>query len=43
VNANGGYYIEEQGKATNVAIYLSDSWKIDKWLFDASARLEHEK
>jgi outer membrane receptor protein involved in Fe transport len=42
VNANGGYYIEEQGKATNVAIYLSDSWKIDKWLFDASARLEHE-
>jgi len=40
-NANGGYYILEQGKATNVALYLSDSWKIDKWLFDASARLEH--
>ena len=40
-NANGGYYIEEQGKATNVAVYLSDSWKIDKWLFDASLRLEH--
>ena len=40
-NANGGYYIEEQGKATNIAVYLSDSWKIDKWLFDASARLEH--
>ena len=42
VNSNGGYYIEEQGKATNVAVYLSDSWKIDKWLFDANARLEHE-
>jgi outer membrane receptor protein involved in Fe transport len=42
VNSNGGYYIEEQGKATNVAIYLSDSWKIDKLLLDASARLEHE-
>ena len=41
VNANGGYYILEQGKATNVAFYLSDSWKIDSWLFDASARLEH--
>ena len=41
VNANGGYYILEQGKATNVALYLSDSWKIDSWLFDASARLEH--
>jgi outer membrane receptor protein involved in Fe transport len=42
VNSNGGYYIEEQGKATNVAFYLSDSWKFDKWLFDASARLEHQ-
>ena len=41
VNSNGGYYIEEQGKATNVAVYLSDSWKIDKWLLDASVRLEH--
>jgi len=41
VNSNGGYYIEEQGKATNVAIYLSDSWKIDQLLLDASVRLEH--
>jgi outer membrane receptor protein involved in Fe transport len=41
VNSNGGYYIEEQGQATNVAVYLSDSWKINSWLFDASARLEH--
>lgn len=42
VNSNGGYYIEEQGQATNIALYLSDSWKIGSWLFDASARLEHE-
>ena len=42
VNSNGGYYIEEQGQATNVALYLSDSWKIANWLFDASARLERE-
>jgi outer membrane receptor protein involved in Fe transport len=41
VNANGGYYIEEQGQATNIALYLSDSWKINNWLFDASVRLEH--
>jgi outer membrane receptor protein involved in Fe transport len=41
VNSNGGYYILEQGTATNVALYLSDSWKINSWLFDASARLEH--
>ncbi len=30
VNANGGYQILEQGKATNIAAYLSDSWKIDQ-------------
>lgn len=41
VNANGGYQILEQGKATNIAVYLSDSWKINSWLFDASVRLEH--
>jgi len=41
VNANGGYQILEQGKATNVAAYLSDSWKIESWLLDAAVRLEH--
>jgi outer membrane receptor protein involved in Fe transport len=41
VNANGGYQILEQGKATNIAAYLSDSWKIDRWLLDASVRVEH--
>jgi outer membrane receptor protein involved in Fe transport len=41
VSANGGYNILEQGKATNVALYLSDSWKINSWLFDASLRVEH--
>ncbi len=41
VNANGGYYILQNGDATNVAAYISDSWKIDKWLLDLSARLEH--
>jgi hypothetical protein len=41
VNANGGYQILEQGSATNVAGYLSDTWKINQWILDASARLEH--
>jgi hypothetical protein len=40
VNANNGYDILEQGQATNVAFYLSDSWKISNWLVDASARVE---
>ncbi len=41
VNANGGYYILQNGNAVNIAAYLSDSWKIDQWLLDASVRLEH--
>jgi outer membrane receptor protein involved in Fe transport len=40
-SANGGYFIEEQGQATNIAGYISDSWKINSWLFDASVRVEH--
>jgi outer membrane receptor protein involved in Fe transport len=40
-STNGGYDILEQGHATNIAFYLSDSWKINSWLFDASVRLEH--
>jgi outer membrane receptor protein involved in Fe transport len=41
VLANGGYNIMEQGSAINIAGYLSDSWKIDKWLIDANIRVEH--
>jgi len=40
-SANGGYYILQNGRATNVAPYISDSWKLDRWLFDAGARVEH--
>jgi len=39
---NGGYNITENGVATNKAFYLSDSWKVDQWLFDASGRIENE-
>jgi hypothetical protein len=41
VSANGGYQILQDGNATQVAAYLSDSWKIDRWLLDASVRLAH--
>jgi len=40
-SANGGYYILQNGRATNVAPYISDSWKWDRWLFDAGLRVEH--
>jgi hypothetical protein len=41
VNSNGGYYILEQGEATNMAPICRTHGKSDSWLFDASARLEH--
>jgi outer membrane receptor protein involved in Fe transport len=40
-SANGGYQILQDGNATQVAAYISDSWKIDRWLLDASVRLAH--
>lgn len=40
-SVNQGYYILQQGKANNEAAYLSDSWKINSWLLDVSARVEH--
>jgi hypothetical protein len=40
-NANGSYNILENGNATNTAFYLSDAWKIENWLVDASIRVEH--
>jgi outer membrane cobalamin receptor len=41
VNDNGNYNIIEDGSATNIAGYLSDSWKLDQWLLDASVRVEN--
>ena len=41
VNFNGNFNILEHGNAMNTAGYLSDSWKLGPWLFDASARLEN--
>src|SRR5262249_54617425 len=41
VTANGGYNILQNGRATNVAPYLSDSWRIGRWLVDVGVRGEH--
>ncbi|WP_199098851.1 TonB-dependent receptor [Dyella sp. ASV21] len=38
----GSYNITESGRSTNKAFYLSDSWRIDRWLIDASARIENQ-
>ncbi len=42
VISNGGYNITENGVATNKAFYLSDTWKLDAWILDASVRTENE-
>lgn len=40
VDFTGNFDIDENGSATNNAIYLSDSWKTGPWLLDISGRLE---
>jgi hypothetical protein len=40
---NGGFNITQKGHAFNKALYLSDSWRIDKWLLDASVRYENQE
>jgi outer membrane receptor protein involved in Fe transport len=40
---NGGFNITQRGHAFNKALYLSDSWRIDKWLLDASVRYENQE
>ncbi len=39
---NGGFNIEQSGHAVNTAVYVSDSWQINKWLLDASVRYENQ-
>ena len=38
----GGFHIAQHGSATNMALYLSDSWRVGKWLLDLSGRLENQ-
>ena len=39
----GSSNLTEHGVATNKAFLLSDSWRIDRWLIDAGARVENER
>jgi len=41
VNMNGNYNILQHGNATNIAGYLSDSWRINGWLLDGGVRIEN--
>jgi hypothetical protein len=41
VDFNGNFNILEHGDAMNIAGFVSDSWKLNQWLFDASARVEN--
>jgi outer membrane cobalamin receptor len=36
-----GFNILDHGTGDNKAFYLADSWKVDRWLFDAGARIEN--
>lgn len=38
----GGYHITQRGKGTNIAVYVSDMWRVGNWLLDLSARLEQQ-
>jgi outer membrane receptor for Fe3+-dicitrate len=38
IDFSGNFDITENGTATNKALYLSDSWRLDQWLFDAGVR-----
>jgi outer membrane cobalamin receptor len=38
----GGYHIAQNGSATNMALYLSDTWRVGQWLLDLSGRLENQ-
>jgi hypothetical protein len=40
INSNSNYNILAHGTGWNVAGYLSDTWKWNKFIFDASVRLE---
>ncbi|MEP6898375.1 MAG: TonB-dependent receptor [Rhodanobacter sp.] len=42
-NLNGNFDITEHGVANNKAFYLSDSWHVGPWLFDASIRTENQQ
>ncbi|HKD52956.1 MAG TPA: TonB-dependent receptor [Steroidobacteraceae bacterium] len=41
INFNNNYNILQHGNGTNIAGYLSDSWRINRFLIDGGVRLEN--
>lgn len=37
------YPLHEDWTGLNTAFFLTDSWKVDRWLFDAGVRVEHQE
>ena len=40
--AGSVFATKRDSRDTNVAFFLSDSWRVDRWLFDAGTRVEHQ-
>jgi hypothetical protein len=42
IDFSGNYDATEHGTATNIAFYLADSWRINRWLLDGAVRIEKQ-
>ncbi|NII11900.1 TonB-dependent receptor [Oleiagrimonas sp. C23AA] len=40
--SGSSFALHEDWNATNTAFFVTDSWKLDNWLFDAGVRVEHQ-
>jgi hypothetical protein len=43
IDLNNSLNLIDHGTATNLALYLSDSWRLDRWLLDAGVRVAQAK
>ncbi|MBB6188548.1 TonB-dependent receptor [Rhodanobacter sp. MP7CTX1] len=41
--SGSSFALHEAWNAVNTAFFLADSWKVDRWLFDAGVRIEHQE
>jgi outer membrane receptor protein involved in Fe transport len=41
--SGSSFALHESWNAVNTAFFLADSWKLDRWLFDAGVRVEHQE
>jgi hypothetical protein len=40
IDFSNNFDVTDHGTATNMAFYLSDSWRLNRWLLDAAVRVE---